>query len=154
MKRLELVGWIAAVGVLSALVFVEGSRAAALEAKVGLTAAELYKKLAKSQVKLQIVDVRPDVTESYEDTHVPGAVPFPGCNLEETPEAARERILPTVPTIVVSAEGDAATFEKCRAFFTSARNLEGGMTAWSDEGLPEDSGEYSPPKGGAGGGCL
>ena len=38
--------------------------------------------------------------------------------------------------------------------FKLARNLEGGIEGWTDEGLPEDSGEYVPPKPGAGGGCL
>jgi rhodanese-related sulfurtransferase len=154
MKKLELPLYLVILCVLGVMVFVEGTRAATLEAQVPLTPQELYKKLAKSQVKLQIVDVRADVTEGYEDTHVPGAIPFPGCDLDKAPDNAKERILPTVPTIVVSAEGDAAAFEKCRSFFTSARNLAGGMTAWDDANLPEDSGEYSPPKGSAGGGCL
>jgi hypothetical protein len=65
-----------------------------------------------------------------------------------------ERILPSVPTIIVSEDGDAEAFKKCATFFTSARNLEGGLEAWVDANLPEDSGEYIPPKPSAGGGCL
>ena len=150
MKQREWLSYLAVIAVLGALIFVEGTRAHTLEERVALLPAELYRKLAKSQVKLQIVDAR--ALDEYEDTRIPGAVPFPGCT---TPvPAAEKHVLASVPTIIVSATGDAATFASCRARFTSARNLAGGMTAWSDAGLPEDSGEYVPPKPGAGGGCL
>lgn len=150
--RMELSVYAALIVVLSGLLLNEGVHAAALEQRVALAPKELYKKLAKSQVKLQIVDARS--LEDYEEMHVPGAIPLPDCSLEAAPDAARARIIPSVPTIVVSEEGGAALFTKCGALFTSARNLAGGMTAWDDESLPEDSGEYSPPKAGAGGGCL
>jgi rhodanese-related sulfurtransferase len=138
----------------SGFVVYEGARRAELDEKVGVTPRELYGKIAKSQVKLQIVDVRPDPEENYEDTHVPGAIPFPGCDLAMTPDKAKDRVLKSVPTIVVSESGDRATFDKCAAFFTSARNLTGGLDAWVEENLPEDSGEFVPPKPSAGGGCL
>lgn len=151
---LEPIIYAAALLASSGFVVYEGARRAELDERVGITPKELYGKIAKSQVKLQIVDVRPDPEENYEDTHVPGALPFPGCDLAITPEKARERILKSVPTIVVSQAGDAATFARCAASFTSARNLSGGLDAWVDENLPEDSGEFAPPKPSAGGGCL
>lgn len=133
----------------------EGHRRVELEERVGLAPRELYQRIATGHVRLQIVDVRPaPLDENYEDTHVPGAIPFPECDMEKTPPLARERVLASVPTIVVSADGDAAAFQKCAAFFTSARNLEGGLDAWVAANLPEDSGEYLPPKPSAGGGCL
>jgi rhodanese-related sulfurtransferase len=154
MKKLEPFLYIVLFAVLCVGVLSEGARAAALERATGLAPKELYRRIAKRQGALQIVDVRGDVEENYEDTHIPGAIPFPGCDLEATPEGARDQLEPSVPTVVVSEDGDRAVFEKCAAFFASARNLEGGLEAWDDENLPEDSGEYQPPKPGAGGGCL
>jgi rhodanese-related sulfurtransferase len=153
MKRFELPVYLALLLCLSLLLLIEGRRNAALLAEVPLAPKELYQKLAKSQARLQIVDVRTD-REGYEDIHLPGAIPFPGCDAEKTPPEAMERILDSAPTIIVSEDGDAEVFRRCRARFTLARNLVGGVTAWSDEGLPEDSGEYVPPKAAGGGGCL
>lgn len=151
---LEPVAWIAALALSSSFVVAQGARRAELDEQVAIAPKQLYKLIGSSQVKLQIVDVRPDISENYEDTHVPGAIPFPGCDLNALPENIRDRVVPSVPTIVVSAEGDRADFDKCRAFFTSPRNLAGGLEAWVDDNLPEDSGEYVPPKPSAGGGCL
>jgi rhodanese-related sulfurtransferase len=150
MKKNEWILYLIVVATLGALVAVEGTRAAKLERQLPLEPQELYAKLARSQVKLQIIDARP--LDEYEDAHVPGALPFPGCS---TPvPAAQPHVLPSVPTIVVSASGDEGLFSACQGAFTTARNLAGGMEAWSDANLPEDSGEYVPPKPGAGGGCL
>jgi rhodanese-related sulfurtransferase len=64
-------------------------------------------------------------------------------------------VIPSVPTVIVAAgEVDAAAAEACAARFTAARVLAGGMEAWSDANLPEDSGEYVAPSSKAGGGCL
>lgn len=153
-KSLEPVLYVAVLALLGGGVLAEGARQSELEEKLPISAKALYGMLAKSQVRYQLVDVRADPSENYEDAHVPGAVPFPGCEMNATPQSARAHILPSVPTIVISGEGDAATFGKCLAFFTTARNLQGGFTAWADENLPEDSGDYVPPKPGAGGGCL
>lgn len=153
MSVLEPVAFGVALVGLTTLNLHEGARRHDLEARLALAPRELYQRLAKSELKWQIVDVRPDVAD-YDDAHIPGAIPYPGCDPAQVPAAAKERILGSVPTIIVSGDGDPSTFEKCGRGFTSARNLEGGMTAWSDSNLPEDSGEYAPPRSSAGGGCL
>ena len=56
--------------------------------------------------------------------------------------------------VIVTADGDDAAFEACRQHFAAARNLAGGMEAWSAANLPEDTGEYRAPKASASGGCL
>jgi rhodanese-related sulfurtransferase len=156
MMKLEPMVWALALTLSSSFVVYEGVRRAQLDAARGIDAKELYRALSSAQAKLQIVDIRGDVEENYEDVHVPGAIPFPGCDLEKTPPLARDRIVPSIPTIIVSADGDiaAADAAACSAFFTSVRTLNGGIEAWSDENLPEDSGEFIPPKPSAGGGCL
>lgn len=151
-RRVEPLVWAAVLLVLSALVAREAVAMRALERRVPLSPKELYQAVASSQVKVQIVDIRDDVAE-YEDTHVPGALPLPGCDPAKAGVAA-ERVLGSVPTILVSADGDPAEFARCAPRFTQARNLEGGMEGWVDANLPEDSGEYVPPRAAAGGGCL
>jgi len=151
----EVAAWIGLLVLLSAAVVGEGHTRAELERRIPLAPAELYRTLARSQTAWQIVDVREDLAAGYEDAHVPGAIPLPGCELAKAPPAARERVLASVPTVIVAGgEGDAAAAEACAARFTSARVLSGGMEAWSDASLPEDSGEYSAPSAKAGGGCL
>lgn len=151
---LEPVAWVAALALSSSFVVSQGVRRAELDEATPIAPKALYKLVSSPNVKLQIVDVRPDPSENYEDTHLPGAIPFPGCDPTGMDPKVMERILPSVPTIVVSEDGEADAFKKCAAFFTSARNLEGGLEAWVDANLPEDSGEYIPPKPSAGGGCL
>lgn len=132
-----------------------GAENSRLRAEQPLTPKEAYALLANPQVRVQVIDTRPLDDDNYLDTHVPGAIPLPGCDDDaSTPAAAREHAYPYLTTIIVSAEGEPAVFEKCRARFKLARNLQGGMSGWSDARLPEDTGEYSPPKAGAGGGCL
>jgi rhodanese-related sulfurtransferase len=140
-------------GLFAVLVLVEGARSEHLAAQLPVEPKAFYETLKTSKVKIQIVDVR-ESSDDYEDMHLPGAIPFPNCDLEKTAEEVRERIVPSMLTLIVSDDGDPAVFAKCAAHFTSARNLAGGMTAWDDENLPEDSGEYVPPKASAGGGCL
>ena len=152
-KWLEPGAWFTIITVLSVLILGAGMKSAELREALPIPPKALYKILAKSKRTLQIVDVREDA-EEFEDTHVPGALPFPGCDLDKTPDEVRPHVLASVPTIVVSEEGDPEVFKKCQSFFKLARNLEGGIEGWTDEGLPEDSGEYVPPKPGAGGGCL
>jgi rhodanese-related sulfurtransferase len=151
---LEAVGWGALLAALSAFVISAGADRAALERRVPVEPAELYRTLARSQTSWQVIDARLDLVEEYEDAHVPGAIPMPGCELARAPEAARQRIHRGVPTVVVTANGDPEEVRRCLASFTSARGLAGGMEAWSDANLPEDSGEYSAPSARAGGGCL
>lgn len=152
--KLEPLVWVGALALLSGRVVKEGQRRTALEAQVPVEAKDLYRTMARSKAALQIVDVRPDLSAGYEDARVPGALPMPGCDLAAAPEKARARIVPSVPTVIVTAHGDAADAARCAGFFTSARLLAGGQEAWTDASLPEDSGEYSPPSAKAGGGCL
>jgi len=139
---------------LSHLVVVEGHARGDLERRLAVEPRELYRTLARSRTGWQVVDVRPDLAGGYEDSHVPGAVPLPGCDEARAPAAARERILRSVPTVVVSARGGEPEERACLDRFTSARRLAGGMEAWNAASLPEDSGEYAPPSVKAGGGCL
>ena len=154
MKRVvEPAAWFAVLGVLATLVWGEGRERARLERQVPVEPREVYRSLARSQTALQIVDVRGDLT-GYEDAHVPGSVPMPGCDLARAPETARQRIDASVPTVLVGAGGADPEATRCARRFTTARTLGGGMEAWSDANLPEDSGAYSSPSVRAGGGCL
>lgn len=139
---------------LSHLVVVEGHRRIDLERRLAIEPRELYRTMARSKNGLQILDVRPDLSAGYEESHVPGAIPLPGCDEARAPEAARGRILRSVPTVVISAGGGGPEEHACVDRFTSARALAGGMEGWSAANLPEDSGEYAPPSVRAGGGCL
>lgn len=153
LKRLEPGAWAGGFLLLTVLILSAGAKNAELSAALPVQPKALYKTLANTQRPLQLIDVREDLDE-YDDTHIPGAIPFPGCDLEKTAEEVRPFILKSVPTVIISDDGDPAIFEKCRAYFTRAQNLAGGVEAWTDDLLPEDSGEYVPPKPGAGGGCL
>ncbi len=154
MKRIEPIVWASSLFFLAALVVGEGALRARLERRIPLSAPELYRTLAHSQTGVQVVDVRPDAAAGYEDAHIPGALPMPGCDLARTPEAARDHIYPSVPTVIVTAGGDGGEVRRCLSIFASARVLAGGMMAGDDENLPVDSGPYNPPSARAGGGCL
>lgn len=151
---LEPLAWVAALTALAGLLLAEGRRRTALERRLPVAAREVYRLLSRPQASWQVLDVRADLSAGYEDAHVPGALPMPACDPARTPPAALARIVPSAPTIVVSEDGDPAALRACLARFTAARALEGGMGAWSDASLPEDSGEYTPPPAKAGGGCL
>ena len=150
----ELLAWTAVLGVLSALLVLEGRRRVDLERRVPVQARDVYRTLARSQTSWQVIDVRPELADGYEDSHVPGSIPVPGCDVERAPLAVRDRVFPSVPTIVVGAGGDESGLAPCLVRFGAARSLAGGMGAWSAARLPEDSGPYSPPSVKAGGGCL
>lgn len=150
----EAVAWGLLLLALSALVAVEGSRRAALERSLPIAPRELYRTLARSQSAWQVLDVRPDLEDGFEEAHVPGAIPLPGCDPVRAPPGAAERVHASVPTVLVGADGGDVEVQRCLERFTSARRLEGGMDAWSAALLPEDSGSYTPPSAKAGGGCL
>lgn len=152
-RLVEPAVWFCVMALFGALVAREAAANARLQTQVPLAAKELYQAIATSQHKLQLVDVRAAL-DDYQDTHVPGAIPFPGCDASKAPPGAAERVLASVPTIIISADGDPAAFAACAQHFTQARNLAGGLDAWVDANLPEDSGEYVPPKSATGGGCL
>jgi rhodanese-related sulfurtransferase len=153
-KLVEGAVFVAAFALLSVLLVAEGRRRVELERRLPVQPTEMYRTLARSATGVQVIDVRPDLADGYEDAHVPGAIPLPGCDPERAPEAARGRIFPTVPTILVSGSGDEAEVRRCLEKFKRSRVLAGGMEAWSAARLPEDSGAYSPPSAKAGGGCL
>lgn len=118
-----------------------------------LSPRDLMKEMGNSQLKLQIVDVRPNLVD-FALAHVPGALPFPECDPEKTPKEAMDRIFSYVSTVIVSESGNGELFQKCLSYFTRARNIGGGFAAWQEALLPEDEGEYSPPRLRGGGGCL
>ena len=153
-RALEPVGYAAVLVVLAGLALAEGRQRIELERRVPVEPRELYRLLSRSSTTWQVLDVRPDLADGYEDSHVPGALPLPGCDPSRAPPEARERILPTVPTVLVSAGGAEPEVQACLARFAAARSLAGGMAAWSEARLPEDSGAYAPPSAKAGGGCL
>lgn len=150
----ELWIYLGAMVALSHLVVVEGHTRGDLERRLAIEPRELYRTLARSRTAWQVVDVRADLAEGYQESHVPGAVPMPGCDESLAPAGARERIVRSVPTVVISARGGGPEERACLDRFTAARTLAGGMEAWSAASLPEDSGEYTPPSVRAGGGCL
>lgn len=154
MKRFETALYVGALVVLGTLLLLEGRRTTELLAHQAVSPKELYALLSNPQVKLQIVDLRAYDDDHFLDTHIPGAIPLPDCAPDQAPEAARERVYPYVNTIIVTDSGDTAAFEACRARFGQARLLAGGMEGWTDANLPEDTGDYTPPKNAAGGGCL
>ncbi|MDP1826124.1 MAG: rhodanese-like domain-containing protein [Archangium sp.] len=154
MKRLEPLVYVAVMAILGVALIAEGRRTTELLAHQAVTPKALYALLSNPQVKVQIVDLRAYDDDHYVDTHIPGAIPLPSCDETKAPESARDRVYPYVSTIIVTDTGDAAAFEACRAKFGQARLLEGGMEGWSNANLPEDTGDYAPPKNAAGGGCL
>lgn len=153
MKKLEPFVYIVLFVVLGAGLVNEGARAAALERKIPITESQLYERLKKGSSTVQIVDIREDI-DDYVDGHIPGSIPYPGCSDEDAPEAAKGVIEPSVPTVLVTANGDPEAFEACAEKFTTVRNLAGGYEAWFGADRPEDFDEYTPPSTSAGGGCL
>jgi rhodanese-related sulfurtransferase len=139
--------------ILSFLIFSQGKKNTILLAQLPLPAQDLFKLLGRSQIKMQIIDVREKLID-YDDTHIPGSIPLPQCEWKDLPKGVAENIYSYMPSIIVSQNGDEAIFKKCAPFFKNVRNLKGGIAAWLEVNLPEDSGEYFPPQLKAGGGCL
>lgn len=138
---------------LCGMIYSEGQKNIEIQSRLPISAQQLYKKLSQSQIKLQILDIRPKL-ESYDDTHIPGSIPLPNCQFENLPEGVATNIYAYLPTIIVSEDGNPEILKQCRSHFKNIQNLNGGIKAWLDDNLPEDSGEYLPPKLKAGGGCL
>ena len=156
---IQRAGLLLAIVVLGALVATAGMARTELENRIPMDRRELLKTISKKGNRLQVVDVRvlsddEDDVGGYEDARVPGALPMPGCDPAKVPATARELVRGDIPTVLVSRDGDGASFEACKGRFLRVRNLDGGMAAWIDAGLPEDDGEHTPPSMGAGGGCL
>ena len=105
-KKLELGIYVAAIAILSVLLLAEGRTTTDLLAKSAVAPKELMSILSNPQVKVQIVDLRPYDDDNFVDTHIPGAIPLPDCEVGKAPEKARDRVYPYVTTIIVTAEGD------------------------------------------------
>ncbi len=137
-----------------------GAEQTRLERGVGYPAKQLLRELSSKGFKPQVVDLRAlededdDDVGGYAETHIPGSIPFPGCDLTKMPASARLTMRTDVATVIVSRDGDRASFERCAAHFSRVRNLQGGAAAWIEAGLPEADGPFTPPKMGGGGGCL
>lgn len=139
-----------------------GKKQIEIQKNLPVSAQELYKKLSNPKLKVQLVDVRPltsgDEVGGYEDSRIPGSLPFPECDeskmTSENLKEALKRINPYMYTVIISSDGNREIFEKCAKKFNNVQNLSGGMKAWQEAGLPDESGEYVPPKAGGGGGCL
>ncbi len=154
MNRLEPFIYILVLSALGVGLVAEGAKSVRLQEHISVTPKDVYKMLSNSQLKMQIIDARAYDDDHYLDSHIPGSVPLPHCSDADAPKGAAERAFSYVTTVVISDDGDAETFVRCSQRFKIARNLKGGMNAWSDANLPFDVGDYSPPKNSAGGGCL
>ena len=88
-RLLEPAAWLALLLVLGGLTVAEGRRRVELERRLPLEPRELYRLLARGSGTWQVLDVRQDVADGYDDAHVPGALPLPGCDLARAPAAAQ-----------------------------------------------------------------
>ncbi len=140
-----------------------GKTQAELERRFPYSPQTLLRQLASSNTTLQLVDARPKADEAtatdddvgdFEETHIPGAIPLPDCDVSKGSPLVLSQISSSIPTVIISKDGSRAVYEKCIAEFSLARNLFGGMVAWVEEGYPEADGEFVPPTMGTGGGCL
>jgi len=146
--KIERSVYIVVILVLAFVLFTLGKKEVELKKQIPITAEELYKKLSNPKIKVQIIDVR-ELTSSDEV----GGYDESKMTTENLKEALK-RINPYAYTVIVSSDGNQEIFKKCASKFTNVQNLAGGMKAWQDAGLPDESGEYTPPKAGGGGGCL
>ena len=159
-------GWIergvflAAIAGLTLMLVSEGRTQVQLARDIPITAKALYDRMAKGET-FQLIDIRPLVDDEDEDVggfenlRLPKSTPMPGCSAGNTPNDALAQIKFDQPAIIITAKGNPQELAKCGAF-KRMRFLQGGVTAWSEAGYPEDEGEYTPPKpaGAGGGGCL
>jgi len=154
LRRLELPLYALLIAALGGALLGLGAENTKLRERQPVSPKQLYAMLANPQMRLQIVYLRAYYDDNYQDTHIPAAIYFPGCDAKATPPAAMEHIYPYVTTVIVTEDGDPTAFQQCAKQFGMARNLSGGLNGWLDARLPEDTGEYSPPKASGGGGCL
>lgn len=158
MKKKYYLAYFSFVIISSVFLFINDKKNIELQNQIELSSQELYKKIAQSQIKFQIVDIRTDSNKLYEEAHIPGSIPFPNCDFDQTNSLIKKYIFSYVPTIIVSQQGNKDEFKKCLLIFKNIQNLAGGFSHWQDSSLPEDVGEYTPPKSilssSNGGGCL
>ncbi len=156
---LQRVAFLVVIVALSALVASAGMARTDIENRIPYESREVLSIVSQKGHRVQVIDVRKlsdddDDVGGYEDARIPGALPMPGCDPANVPDEAKGRIRADIPTVLVSRDGDTKSYEACKQRFLRVRNLEGGMAAWTDAGLPEEDGEYVAPRMGAGGGCL
>ena len=93
---------------------------------------KVYELIRKAPRNWQVIDLRRQ--EEYEDGHVPNALLL-------TPEV-RTSLDRYKATLIVTEEGDPATYQTLAREFRVAQNLVGGMVAWRMARLPEESGGF------------
>jgi len=91
----------------------------------------------KSQPDVVVIDVREP--SEYAEAHIPGVTLIP---LSEVPDRVAE--IPTDKTVILTCRtgnrsGQAATWLRSQGY-TDVHNLQGGILAWQDAGLPTESG--------------
>lgn len=106
-------------------------------------AEELTAEQVREQAEAQLVDIRTD--EERQAAHIPGSMHIPLERLEESAgELDRDR-----PLVLYCRSGDrsAMAAEAFSASGWDATSLQGGILAWSEQGLPlepEDGDVISP----------
>ncbi|MCM2333182.1 MAG: hypothetical protein NDI82_04455, partial [Anaeromyxobacteraceae bacterium] len=112
-RALEPLAAAAVLLLLAGLVVHEGRRRTELERRLPVAPRELYRLLSRGAAGWQVLDIRPDLVDGYEDAHVPGALPLPGCDLSLAPPEARARLIFTLPTVLVSEPDGEADLGAC-----------------------------------------
>ncbi|MBT3234699.1 MAG: rhodanese-like domain-containing protein [Bdellovibrionales bacterium] len=149
--------------VLGTVLISEGRTNIDLKRSQEMSAKQLYRDLAATGRSIQLVDVRPydegdDDPEytSYQEAHIPGSIPIPGCDSKIADREAFEMVNPYTLTVLISKNGtiDGELKAKCSSLFIDSIIMVGGMVAWAQRDYPEEDGEYVAPPIGGGGGCL
>lgn len=91
----------------------------------------------KAQPDIVVIDVREP--SEYAEAHIPGVTLIP---LSEVPDRLAE--IPRDKTVILTCRtgnrsGQAATWLRSQGY-TDVHNLQGGILAWQDAGLPTESG--------------
>lgn len=148
---------------LSAMLINAGRKNVDLKSQLPLDVKALFDRMAHASSAVQLIDIRKNLIEedgtegessAYEESHIPGAIPFPECSDSQSSSDALSQINPYIPTVIISNDGKMGLPPSCKSRFGLVQILAGGMIAWTAQQYPEDEGEYTPPPIGGGGGCL